>query len=85
MLYYRSNQLQERNARERKTKNERKIHANKTNEQRKRYEISVSLNDPGSVVEHSNHTNSRNDYTEDDIIKMMEFFKVIQLPISMLK
>jgi hypothetical protein len=32
-----------------------------------------------------NHTNSRNDYTEDDIIKMMEFFKVIQLPISMLR
>jgi hypothetical protein len=29
------------------------IHANETNEQRKRYEISVSLNDPGSVVEHS--------------------------------
>ena len=32
-----------------------------------------------------NHTNSRNDYTEDDIIKMMDFFKAIQLTISMLK
>jgi hypothetical protein len=28
-------------------------YANETNEQRKRYEIYVSLNDPGSVVEHS--------------------------------
>jgi hypothetical protein len=26
------------------------IHANETNEKRKRYEISVNLNDPGSVV-----------------------------------
>ena len=46
-------QLHERSASERKTKNERTIHANETNEQRIRYEISVSLNDPGSVVEHS--------------------------------
>ena len=30
-------------------KNERTIHANETNEKRKRYEISVNLNDTGSV------------------------------------
>jgi hypothetical protein len=30
-------------------KNERTIHANETKEKRKRYEISVNLNDPGSV------------------------------------
>ena len=45
----RTNQLHERNANERKTKNERTIHANEKNEKRKRYEIYVSLNDPGSV------------------------------------
>ena len=28
------------------------IHANETNEKRKRYEISVNLNDPGSVPEY---------------------------------
>jgi hypothetical protein len=44
---------QERNVKERKTKNERTIHAKETNEQRKRYAVSVSLNDPGSVLEHS--------------------------------
>ena len=33
-----------------RTENERMIHANETNEKRKRYEISVNLNDPGSVV-----------------------------------
>ena len=32
-----------------RTENERTIHANETNEKRERYEISVSLNDPGSV------------------------------------
>ena len=31
-------------------KNERTIHAKEMNEKRKRYEISVNLNDPGSVV-----------------------------------
>jgi len=31
------------------TKNKRTIHANETNKKRKRYEISVNLNDPGSV------------------------------------
>ena len=40
----RTNQLHERSA------NERTIHANETNEKRKRYEISVNLNDPGSLV-----------------------------------
>jgi hypothetical protein len=30
---------------------ERTIHANETNEKRKRYEISVNLNNPGSVIE----------------------------------
>ena len=45
----RTNQLHERNANERKTKNERTIHANEKNEKRKRYEIYVNLNDPGSV------------------------------------
>jgi hypothetical protein len=39
----RTNQLHERSA------NERRIHANETNEKRKRYEISVNLNDQGSV------------------------------------
>jgi len=33
-----------------RTKNERTIHANETNEKRKRYDISVNLNDPGYVV-----------------------------------
>jgi hypothetical protein len=32
-----------------RTKNERTIHANETNKKRKQYEISVNLNDPGSV------------------------------------
>jgi hypothetical protein len=32
-----------------RTENERTIHANEANEKRKRYEISVNLNDPGSV------------------------------------
>ena len=45
----RKNKLHARNANERKTKNERMIHANETKEKRKRYEISVKLNDPGSV------------------------------------
>ena len=45
----RKNQLHDRSANERKTKNERMIHANETNEKCKRYEISVSLNDPGYV------------------------------------
>ena len=35
---------------ERKTKNEGTIHANETNKNRKRNEISVNLNDPGSVT-----------------------------------
>ena len=46
----RTNQLHERNANEWKTKNERMIHANKAKEKRKRYEISVNLNNPGSVL-----------------------------------
>ena len=33
-----------------RTKNERTIHANETNEKRKRCEISVNLSDPGSVA-----------------------------------
>ena len=45
----RTSQLHKRSANERKTKNGRTIHANETNEERKRYEISVNLNDPGSV------------------------------------
>ena len=32
------------------TENERTMHANETNEKRKRYEVSVNLNDPGSVA-----------------------------------
>jgi hypothetical protein len=36
-------------ASERKTKNVRTIRASETNEKRIRYEISVNLNDPGSV------------------------------------
>ena len=46
----RTNQLQEWNANERKTKNERTIHADEMSEKRKRYEISVNLNDPGYVT-----------------------------------
>ena len=38
-----------------RTKNEQTIHANETNEKCKRYEISVNLNDPGSV--HNNAIN----------------------------
>lgn len=44
------NKLHTRNANEWKTKNEQTIHANETNEIRKRYEISIKLNDPGSVI-----------------------------------
>ena len=37
-----------------RTENERPIHANETNAKRKRYEISVNLNDPGSVNKGNN-------------------------------
>jgi len=42
----------------------RMIHANKTNEKRKRYEISVNLNDPGSVP-NTDHLQKIEDHDRD--------------------
>jgi hypothetical protein len=46
------------------TKRKRTIHANKTNEKRKRYEISVNLNDPGSVP-NTDHLQKIEDHDRD--------------------
>ena len=46
----RTSKLHAQNGNERKTKTERTIHATETNEKRNSYEISIKLNDPGSVL-----------------------------------
>ena len=50
----RTNYTNEMQTNWKRTENERTIHANETNEKRKRYEISVNLNDPGSVAQINN-------------------------------
>ena len=46
---------EKRKKNERYTNDTRTIHANETKEKRKRYEISVNLNDPGSVSDNPSY------------------------------